>query len=571
VASGVGLGHRLFRTSETQTTQPASLDGETWIAADARIDARDELVAALASAGVEARTGDAPSALILKAYAAWGEECVEHLLGDYSFALWDGFERKLFAARDLFGVKLFYYAIASGSFVFSNTLDSVRSHPAVSDRLNDVAIMDFLVAGLNQDLSATTFTDIRRIPPGHALSIGEGDTEPRIRRYRGFPSPPLLRHRSDRDYVEHFRTVFRSAVEDRVTTSELGLFMSGGLDSPGMAAVAQQVLADRRPSYDLRACTVVYDGLIEDEERHYAGLVGERLGIPIEFISADPYLPFDRWGTDELARPEPYDEPNLSCWVDEFRTLATHARVALYGEDPDTVLAPVPLKNEMRRGDPLGVVGQIARYRVANGRLPYLATGIAARLRRSTTPPEAAADGIDYPTWIAPGFERACRGRERYDRWWREPSLNGSPHAGPHAMLASPLWQSFLEALDPGVTGIPLEVRLPYLDERVVSFMLSLPSVPWRQKKYLVRVAFEGELPAEVLARPKAPLNGLFEARLLQWKDRSASLETIELDRLREYVDVGAFTRRLEPTAPTAWVDLRPLALAHWLSRLART
>ena len=71
--------------------------------------------------------------LILHAYGTWGEQCVDHLLGDFAFAIWDAGARRLFCARDHFGIKPFYYAQVLGGIVFSNTLDCIRLHPAVGD------------------------------------------------------------------------------------------------------------------------------------------------------------------------------------------------------------------------------------------------------------------------------------------------------------------------------------------------------------------------------------------------------------------------------------------------------
>ncbi|MDH3734016.1 MAG: asparagine synthase-related protein, partial [Gemmatimonadota bacterium] len=418
-------------------------------------------------------------------------------------------------------------------------------------------------------LATTTFLDIQRIPPGHALSMRAGDGSPRVWRHSELPSPSLARHRTDRDVVEHFRSVFREAVSDRLTEPAAGVFMSGGIDSPGLAAMAKRVLEDRGAAYDLRAVTVVWDEAIPDEERRYAGLVAERLGMPIEYVVADAFEPFEGWGTEPLGRPEPYDEPELQSWVAECRAMTRHARVGLYGEDPDTLLMPVPLRGELRRDRPLALAGRVARYVKANGRLPYMGTGLAARFRSPPSAPQSPADATEYPTWLDSKFERSVGGRERYDDWWAEPKLNGSAHAEPHRMLSSPLWQSFLESLDSGVTGFPLEIRLPYMDVRVVEFLLSLPTVPWRQKKHLLRASLEGWLPTEVLERPKAPLNGAFEARLLHWKTHAPPLDGVERDLLDAYVDVFALERRLSSGEQTAWTDLRPIALGHWLTQVA--
>ncbi len=152
----VGFGHTMLRTTHEAANerQPATLDGRLWITADARIDGRAGLIEKLqaksgAARGVSLSTPDAE--LILHAYDVWGDGCVEHLLGDFSFAIWDASRRRLFCARDQMGVKPFFYAHVGSCVVFSNTLECVRQHPLVSDRLNDLAIADFLLFDMHQD------------------------------------------------------------------------------------------------------------------------------------------------------------------------------------------------------------------------------------------------------------------------------------------------------------------------------------------------------------------------------------------------------------------------------------
>ena len=130
VEGNVGLGHTLLRTTSEpeHQSQPTSLDGQVWITADARVDDRAELVRKLvASDRSEIRQlGELRSAsdeaLILHAYHAWGEACVDHLLGDFAFAIWDGRRRRLFCARDQLGVKPFFFAITGQLLLFSSEL-----------------------------------------------------------------------------------------------------------------------------------------------------------------------------------------------------------------------------------------------------------------------------------------------------------------------------------------------------------------------------------------------------------------------------------------------------------------
>jgi asparagine synthase (glutamine-hydrolysing) len=171
--------------------------------------------------------------LILYAYEAWGEDCVKHLLGDYAFAIWDSRQRRLFCARDHFGVKQFYYAHLGSTFIFSNTLNCLRLHPAVSDELNEVAIGDYLLFGLNQDLSSTVFSDIYRLPQASHLKASiSGKT---IQRFWTAPTNGQIQFPNSEDYVERFKQLFSLAVKDRLRSNKISISMSGGLDSTSVA------------------------------------------------------------------------------------------------------------------------------------------------------------------------------------------------------------------------------------------------------------------------------------------------------------------------------------------------
>jgi len=180
--TSIGLGHTLLRTTRESASerQPASVEDRYWITADARLDGRRELLDRLGLPRSNAQsTPDCE--LILRAYAKWGSECLGHLRGDFSFAVWDAPNKQLFCARDHFGIKPFYYAGVGSVLVFSNTLDCIRRHPAVSVRLNDLAIADFLLFDMIREPAATSFEDIHRLLPAHSLTCGQGSIF--VRRY----------------------------------------------------------------------------------------------------------------------------------------------------------------------------------------------------------------------------------------------------------------------------------------------------------------------------------------------------------------------------------------------------
>ena len=250
--------------------QPCTLDGSAWITADARIDDRISLEAELTARGEPIPPGATDVDLILHAYASWGERCVEHLVGDFAFAIWDKREGKLFCARDHFGVKAFYYVQTRGRLVFGNTLTCLLQHPAVSAELNDLAVADFLLFGWNQDPFTTTFSTIYQLPPAHTLTWHDGRR--RVQPYWVLPIDEPIRYRRSQDYVERFKELLCQAVTDRLRASRVGVFMSGGMDSTAVAAVAKDVARASNTILQVSASTIVYDHLIPDEERHWSGL-----------------------------------------------------------------------------------------------------------------------------------------------------------------------------------------------------------------------------------------------------------------------------------------------------------
>ncbi|MGA9381234.1 MAG: asparagine synthase-related protein, partial [Phormidium sp.] len=230
----VGFGHTMLRTTKESLAekQPFSLDEKVWITADARIDGRGELIEKLEIKDNINVVTDVE--LILRAYLVWGEDCVQYLLGDFAFGIWDEREQKLFCARDHFGVKPFYYAEVGNGLIFSNTLNCLRVHPGVSDELNDLAIADFLLFGLNLEFDTTTFADIQRLPPAHCLTWSKERRQ--IKRYWTLPTDGYIRYKQASEYVEHFQELMEKAVGDRLRTNQVGMFMSGGLDSSTLAA-----------------------------------------------------------------------------------------------------------------------------------------------------------------------------------------------------------------------------------------------------------------------------------------------------------------------------------------------
>jgi len=566
VDGNVGFGHALLATTKESVgeKQPFTLDGEVWITADARIDGRGELIEKLKGDYDLKMVTDVE--LILRAYHVWGEDCVEHLLGDFAFGIWDERKKRLFCARDHFGVKPFYYAEVGNCLIFSNTLNCVRIHPGVSDELNDLAIGDFLLFGCQQEFDTTAFAEIKRLPPAHCLIwSGEGI---KIKRYWTLPIDGFIRYKRAEDYVENFQELMATAVGDRLRTNLVGVFMSGGMDSSSVAAVAQEVLLKKFESFDLRAYTVVYDRLIPDRERYYSGLVAQKLDIPIEYLVADDYKLFQRWDEPEVHQPEPIGNPLLAIGVDQLKLVANNNRVALNGYGGDPVLYSsnsyfFDLLKKLQVGELVTAVGQ---YFLSNRRLPPV--GLRTNLKRwfglwhPWQPP--------YPKWLNADFGKRLNLPTRLEQLSREKAPIHPTRAEAYQDLISSTWPYLFESYDPGVTGFPVEVRYPFFDLRLVNYLLAMPPIPWFIHKELMRVAMKGILPESVRLRPKTVLAGNPVYELLQQPNAPTLNKFDTTPILAKYVNLEAVLPNsvIVEDAYEVWINLRPQCLAYWLQNL---
>jgi asparagine synthase (glutamine-hydrolysing) len=244
----VGLGHTLLATTpELLFERQPFKHRETGcvITADVRLDNRNELLRALKLETRCDSIGDAE--LILLSYVLWDEDCLNRLLGDFAFAIWDPRRRTLFCARDHFGLRPFYYYHAAHRrFLLASDARAILVVPEVPYRINNGRVADFLVSELEWiDYTSTFYEDIHRLPPGHKLTVSPAGLD--VAEYWRPAPVPEPAPKSDQDWAEGLLEILTQAIDVRLRAPSgmVASMLSGGMDSGSVVAIGKDILDKR--------------------------------------------------------------------------------------------------------------------------------------------------------------------------------------------------------------------------------------------------------------------------------------------------------------------------------------
>lgn len=554
------LLHSLYAVSREDAgdAQPLTFDGAVWITGDIRVDGRRDLIAMLRQHGRDASAEQPDSALVLHAWHVWGEACAERLIGDFAFAIWDARAKRLFCARDQFGVCPLHYALADGMLIASNAVRAVRQHPGISETLDRRTMGDFLLIGFSDDRARGFFRDIQRLPPAHSLTFADGKFT--VRRYWTPPAPdPNPKRRLAAEHIERFSAVFAEAVSDRIRSDKIALALSGGIDSPLVAAFAA------KGSAALTGYTSGFNWLIPDRERHYAGLVAHHLGIPFRPHSNDEGFLHPAGGPWRIM-PEPRFTLRYQSGHDLLdHALADGARMMLGGMGGDVLAAARPSRwaDFAFGGRWLRLAGDWRAHTRHFGYRPPLRLSLRARLagRRS-------AELSPMPDWIDPDFAIEQQLAERNAEIVHG-HISTDPRVG---MTEHAYWSELFVATGHEGTGLPLKIAHPFFDTRVLAEALALPVSPWLYDKAILRETAVPLLPERIVRRPKALAGGNpgFEgARQGIEPARQAIADCPAVEQFVSRKSIDGALNRIDRLTPLEYDRITVAAsLAIWLSHL---
>jgi asparagine synthase (glutamine-hydrolysing) len=292
--------------------EPAPLyDPQTGIsmASWARIDNRDELANKLSISRSEAgRICD--SELILKCYLKWQGKCVDHLIGDFVFVIYDEKKQKIFCGRDHMGVRPFYYHLSDNRFFCATSLNALIHIKDLPIRISTQWIVEYLTC-LSMSFDGTPYEGIYKLPPAHTLSVTSRNHN--LSQYFKLSAEPELKLKDSREYVDAYREQLETAIKCRLnTTYALGSELSGGLDSSTITAYTakffEQPLTrfhtfafaylELEPQYIMtvsQACGLPYNYIFTGRQQEQDNAIKRSLkilGYPVEHGSATFHEPF---------------------------------------------------------------------------------------------------------------------------------------------------------------------------------------------------------------------------------------------------------------------------------------
>ena len=565
-SGSIGLAHAALITTPEAVNehQPVCLN-HCRITADVRLDNRDSLWPHFEHNQLPLKKEAGDATYILAAYLLWGEACVDYLLGDFAFAIWDEARHKLFAARDHFGTKpLNYYFHPHRLFACASEICALLAIPQVPEQINEARIADYIVSQLEgRDKTSTLYQDIFRLPPAHTLSVE--NSQLKIRQYWELEPPQPIQLASDAEYAEAFLHHFTEAVRCRLRSpspDKVGIMLSGGVDSTSIAGVARRLLAESH-GVPLKTFSAISDREPQDDETRciQAMIEDDRIrAVTIGPSQMQGFLP-------ELEYILRHNTNLFSNWMEVPQLVyvaakKSGAKIVLDGVGGDHLTSV----GAWYIGKLLHARRWRMAYREAVGYSNFYGTDIYP-------PGRLLFNGLRYA--FVPDFLRQLRHKLRtatdyyYQKQLRETVINSDFAAAQKLPLQlalldqslaidpqalTPMRQAHwlnhayipvaLERYDHVATTQSIESRRPYLDKRLVKFCLALPIDQKMRNgwpKFIVRSAMNGLTPDIVRLRTgKAHLGWDFTTKRHQLEYiRIESTLHNNFSRLAQYIDIS--------------------------------
>ena len=519
VEPGIGLGHRRLSIIDIATGQQPlyNEDGSVCVVFNGEIYNFQTLIPELARLGHTFRT-KSDTEVIVHAWEAWGESCVERFRGMFAFALWDRDRETLFLARDRLGVKPVYYAVLpDGMLLFGSELKALLAHGGLARDLDPHAVEEYFALGYVPE-PRTIFAAAAKLPPAHTLTVRRGQPMPLPKEYWDVRFT-LANRLSERDACAELIARLEESVRLRLISEvPLGAFLSGGVDSS--AVVATMAAVSTNP---VNTCSIAFSDPAFDESA-YAKRVADRYRTQhfVDRVESDDFDLIDRLAA---VYDEPYADSSAIPTYRVCELARRHVTVALSGDGGDESFGGYRryrlhlMEEKLRTSLPLAV------RRPVFGLLGclYPKADWAPRVFRAKTTFEALArDPVQAYFHSMSIMRDTMRARLFSDRFrarlggysalevFRRHAARAN-HDDPLALVQYLDLKTYLVGdintkVDRASMAHALEVREPLMDHHLVEWLATLPSslkIRGGEQKYFFKRAMEPKLPHEILYRPK--------------------------------------------------------------------
>lgn len=576
----LGFGHRRLAIVDLSPLghQPmGSEDGRFWITYNGEVYNAPELRQELAAAGIRFRS-ISDTEVVLESYRHWGRSCLERFNGMFAFAVWDNRDRTLFCARDRFGIKPLYYRQDHGRFVFASEIKALLSDPSVARKPNERAVWEYLSA-VRRDHRSDTFLDgVQQLQPGECLTVWGGEEQHRGRtasdRWWQLPqNTALLASGEAKDGLSQL-------LEDSVRLQlradvPVGSCLSGGLDSSTIVCLMSQWRSSPGTVQTFSSC---FDDARYDERPYIHSVVARTRAQGHEIFPDGAgllrQLPAVLWHQEEPVAGMSV----LAQWEVMRAVRAAGVKVVLDGQGADEVLCGYPgfvgsrLADLLRTGCWPSAIDEWRAWRRVHGGLQPTAV---AGLVRGLLPYRAAnwlrSRLMGHADWMEGRFFNAYCHDDGLD-----PSRERSVLAAHVARTIVQDLPALLHYEDRNSMAFSVEARLPYLDHRLVEWLMRVPpelKLSQGMTKVVLRQAMAGVLPEDVRLRTDKMgfvtpedewLRGPWRASIedLLGSDRMRARPYWKMDVLQDWY--RRYCQGRAAVGPTVW---RWVNLELWLRR----
>ncbi len=445
--------------------------------------------------------------VITAAYDCWKHDCVNHFDGMFAFAIWDATKKELFAARDRFGEKPFFYYFNGKNFLFASEMKALWA-AGVERTANQKMLFNFITIGYTDNPSQpgeTFFENIHKLPPASVLKYNTSQNELVIEKYWDIDPEKQNKKITDNEAIEQFNHLFSASVKRRLRSDvSIGTSLSGGLDSSAVVSLINEL---QTINYKPQTFTAVFPGY-EKDEFAFSKQVADKFNLPQFTVGVSGDELMADWEKLCYYHEEPFGSASIYAQYKVYELAKQHqVKVLLDGQGADETLAgyhkyykwywqelfrnrKLFRSKELKAAKELGVTEHFNFKNIIASYFPGFAT--------VTLENQYLLKAIKHEG-LTKDFVK-LQSKEAYYTTPDHFTLNGVLHFNTctHGL------EELLRYADRNSMAHGTEVRLPFLSHELVEFIFSLPAnfkIRNGWTKWLLRKSMEKKLPAEITWR----------------------------------------------------------------------